>query len=165
MTLKQKYYGQQDGSTVPDVTLTGNPGTDQITLTNALYLGGIIMAMKTSSTSGRGAVIVPSDPATAAIANVVGFLLNGPGEFAGSIGPSGSGKAPILRGLPQFYVDSQAYVASPSPAYTVGCLLYCGTTSNAGLFTTVQTGTASPVGICMQIPTATDPLLGVISLI
>jgi hypothetical protein len=165
MSLKQQLYGQPDGSTAPDVTLTGNPGTDQITLTSAGYLGGVVMALKTSSTSGRGKVIVPCD-ATSMVP--FGYLINGPGEFAGSIGPSGSGKAPVLRAFPQFMVDSQAFVASPSPAYTVGGYLYCGSGSNKGLLTTVvPTGLVgvNPIGICTQVPTSQDPWLGVASLL
>jgi len=170
MSLIQMYYGQPDGSTVPDVTLTGNPGTDQITLTAAGYLGGRIMALKTSATAGRGTVIVPCDAATLI---PFGFLINGPGEFAGSIGPSGSGKAPVVRALPQFKVDSQAFVASPTAPYTVGQPLYCGTGANAGLLTAdkptagqITAGAyALPVGTCTLVPTAQTPLLGVASLL
>lgn len=164
MSLKSKYYGQQDGTTVPDVTLTGDPGTDQLTLTNAGYLGGRVMASKTSATAGRGPVIVPCDAATMI---PVGFLLNGPGEFAGSIGPSGSGKAPITRALGQFFVDSQAYVANPTAAYTVGKYLYCGTGANAGLITAdvPASGNTEPIAICTQVPTASNPWLGVESLL
>lgn len=164
MTLKQIYYGQPDGSTVPDVLLTGNPGTDQITLSAAGYLGGKVMALKTSATAGRGTVIVPCDSATAGLVPF-GFLINGPGEFAGAIGPSGSGKAPTLRGLPQFQVDSQAYAAIPTIPYAVGLLLYVGTGATAGLITTdaPTTGFKTPIGVCTQAPTATVPWLGVAS--
>ena len=164
--LRQQYYGQPDGSTVPDVTLTGNPGTDQITLTAAGYLGGRVMAVKTSATAGRGSVIVPCDAATQV---PFGYLLNGPGEFAGSIGPSGSGKAPVLRGLAQFQVDAQAYVANPTASYAVGAPLYCGTGANKGLITADQpSGTGAftnAIGTCTQVPTALNPWLGVASLL
>ncbi len=170
MSLTQMYYGQPDGSTVPDVTLTGNPGTDQITLTSAGYLGGRVMALKTSATAGRGTVIVPCDAATLV---PFGFLINGPGEFAGSIGPSGSGKAPIVRALPQFRVDSQAYVAAPVAPYVAGKPLYCGTAATAGMITAdapnatqITAGAyADPIGICTAVPTAQTPWLGVASLL
>jgi hypothetical protein len=163
MSLRQKYYGQQDGSTAPDVALTGNPGTDQITLTNAGYLGGAVMALFTSATAGRGQVIGPCDASAGQVP--FGFLINGPGEFAGSIGPSGSGKAPILRGLPQFYVDSQAYDATAT--FTVGLPVYAGGGSKKGLITaTAATGTGAytaAIGVCTQSPTTQNPWLGVAS--
>jgi hypothetical protein len=160
MSLKSVYYGQQDGSTVPDVVLTGNPGTDQQTLIAAGYLGGRVMALKLSATAGRGTVIVPCDAATMV---PFGFLLNGPGEFAGSIGPSGSGKAPITRAYPQFLVDSQAYVAVPTAAYAVGGYVYCGTGANAGLLTAdvPASGNKAPIGVITSVPTASNPWLGV----
>jgi len=165
MSLRQKYYAQPDGSTVPDVALTGNPGTDQITLTNAGYLGGVIMTLYVSSTAGRGVVIGPCDASAGDIP--FGFLLNGPGEFAGAIGPSGSGKAPVLRALAQFYVDTQAY--DTADTFTVGEYVYCGGGAQKGLFTSAAaTGTTpyvEPVGICTQAPTAQDPWLGVASLL
>jgi hypothetical protein len=49
MSLKLIYFGQNDGSTVPDVVLTGDPGTDQETLKDAGFLGGRIMALKVPS--------------------------------------------------------------------------------------------------------------------
>jgi hypothetical protein len=166
MSLKSKYYGQQDGTTVPDQILTGNPGTDQITLINAGYLGGRVMALHTSATAGRGSVIVPCDAGAGFIP--FGFLLNGPGEFAGAIGPSGSGKAPITRALGQFYVDSQAYDATAT--FVVGAPVFCGAGAKAGLLTaTALTAGAgvftAAIGIVTQIPTATEPWLGVSSLL
>ena len=168
MSIKLKYYGQNDGSTVPDVALVGDPGTDQLTLTNAGYLGGRIVALKNSATAGRGLVIVPCD---ASVAGEIpyGVLLNGPGEFAGAIGPSGSGKAPVVRALFQGYVDSQAFVANPTAPYTLGGYLYCGVGASAGLYTADKPVGANaytaPVAICTQLPTGSTPQLGVASLI
>jgi hypothetical protein len=166
MSLLLRLYGQNDGQQQPDVNLTGDPGTDQLTLTNAGYLGGKIMALKTSATAGRGVVAVPCDAATEI---PYGALLNGPGEFAGSIGPSGSHKVPIVRALFQGLVDSQAFVATPTAAYTIGGYLYCGTGASAGLYTSDKPATGStgisPVGICTALPTGTYPLLGVASLL
>ena len=46
MSLKLTYYGQNDSVNVtPAVALTGDPGTDQQTLTSAGYLGGVIVAI------------------------------------------------------------------------------------------------------------------------
>ena len=46
MSLKLTYYGQNDSvNCTPAVFLTGDPGTDQQTLTSAGYLGGVIVAI------------------------------------------------------------------------------------------------------------------------
>jgi len=169
MSLKLIYYGQNDGTTVPDVTLTGDPGVDQGVLTTAGYLGGIIVALKTSATAGRGVVIVPCDTDTMI---PYATLLNGPGEFSGAIGPSGSKKAPVVRALWQGLVDAQAYDASAT--FTVGAYVYCGHTTthaNVGKYTSAaragNSGGTAPiaVGICTHIPTAAEPYLGVASLL
>jgi len=164
MALKLIYYGQNDGSTVPDVTLTGDPGTDQPVLTAAGYVGGKIVALKTSATAGRGVVIVPCDNDSQ---NPYATLLNGPGEFAGAIGPSGSKKAPVVRALWQGIVDNQAY--DTAATFVIGAYLYCGGTShtNIGLYTdSTHAGSgAVKVGICTHIPTATEAWLGVASLL
>jgi hypothetical protein len=163
MSLKLVYYGQNDGSTVPDVTLTGDPGTDQPVLTAAGYVGGKIVALKTSATAGRGVVIVPCD-ANSQVPYAT--LLNGPGEFAGAIGPSGSKKAPVVRALWQGLVDNQAYDINAT--FVVGAYVYCGGTNhtNIGLYTSAALqGSTTPVGICTHIPTATEAWLGVASLL
>jgi hypothetical protein len=160
------YIGQHDSQQAPDVTLVGDPGTDQATLTNAGYLGGKIMALKTSATAGRGPVAVPCDAATEV---PYGALLNGPGEFAGSIGPSGSGKVPIARAFWGGFVDTQAFDPTPTAAYAVGAYLYCGTGSKAGLYTADKPANGdvgiAPVGTCTHLPTGTYPTLGVASLL
>jgi hypothetical protein len=166
--LKLTYYGQNDAleHTQPDVALTGDPGTDQPVLSAAGYLGGRIMAIKTSAVAGRGVVNVPCDADT-----MVPFavLLNGPGEFAGAIGPSGSKRAPMVRALPQFTVDSQAY--DDAATFVVGAYVYCGGTThtNIGLWTDVghagHLEGLTPSGICTHIPTASEPWLGVASLL
>ena len=58
--LKLVYYGQNDGHWGPDVTLTGDPGTDNVTLLNAGYLGGKVVSLVASATASRGVVAVPS---------------------------------------------------------------------------------------------------------
>jgi len=169
MSLKLIYYGQNDGTTVPDVTLTGDPGTDQAVLSAAGYKGGIIVALKTSATAGRGVVAVPCDADTAAAQVPYATLLNGPGEFAGAIGPAGSKKAPVVRAFWQGIVDSEAYDASAT--FVVGAYVYCGgtTSTNIGKYTSsARKGTLSgnpAVGVCTHIPTATEPWLGVASLL
>jgi hypothetical protein len=166
--LKLVYYGQNDGLFGPDVNLTGDPGTDNTTLLNAGFLGGKIMALKTSTVTARGTVLVPCDAATL---SPYGFLLNGPGEFSSAITPSGSGKMSVVRAFAGFLVDAQAYVAAPTKPYAVGQPVYCGTGANAGLLTAdaptagqITAGAyAEPVGTITVIPTASFPWLGVSS--
>lgn len=167
MSLRLTYYGQNDGTTVPDVVLTGDPGTDQATLTAAGFLGGKIVALKVPTNATGFIAIVPCDGDT-----MVPFatLLNGPGEFSGAIGPSGSKKAPVVRAMWQGNVNSEAYDAAAT--FTVGTFLYCGGTlnSNVGVYTTTANAStaskaAGPVGICTHKPTAAEPWLGVASLI
>jgi hypothetical protein len=166
MSLRLSYFGQNLGVTVPNVTLTGDPGTDQATLTAAGFLGGRIMAF-TGTYSDSQPLIAPCNAATMIPA---GALLNGPGEFAGSIGPSGSKKAPIVRAMFAGDVSTESFVASPTAAYAVGHNLYCGTGANAGLYTAdvpsgVSTGSANPVATCTHVPTASEPWLGIVSLL
>jgi len=170
MALKLTYYGQNDSQWSPDQVLTGDPGTDQQTLTSAGYLGGKIMAIGTPA--NNTAVIValfPCDADTAAANVPFGTLINGPGEFAGAIGPSGSKKAPVVRALWQGNVNSEAYDANAT--FALGGYVYCGGTthSNIGKYTSAALkGTLSgnpAVGICTHVPTTAEPWLGVASLL
>lgn len=158
MALELVYFGQNVGNTVPDVTLTGDPAKDQPALAAAGYLGGRIMALKASATAGRGTVIVPCDGATQL---PYGTLLNGPGEYATSIGPSGSKKAPVVRAFPVFKVDAEAFVAAPTTAYAEGHALYAGTGADAGKWTADKATGAVQAGICDHVPTVAEPWLGV----
>ena len=192
MALKLVYYGQNDSvNCTPDVTLTGDPSTDQATLTAAGYLGGKIMSIsKAFNLTAGTTVIVPCDASATAYtgtqyasgalatgtyiefyANPVPFatLLNGPGEFSGAIGPSGSKKAPVVRALWQGNVNSEGYDTVNTPTFVVGGLLYCGglAHNNIGQYTiTTYKGANSPVvGICTHIPSSSEAWLGVASLL
>jgi hypothetical protein len=188
MSLKLTYYGQNDSvNCTPAVFLTGDPGTDQQTLTSAGYLGGVIVAIiDSSATLTAPLAFQPSyEPAMGSIGNIVpcdtsagtygsaegnipfATLLNGPGEFAGAIGPSGSRKAPVVRALWQGNVDFQGYDANAT--FALGQLVYCGgsTHTNVGKYTSLAlkgTGTIA-VGICTHVPSASEPWLGVASLL
>jgi hypothetical protein len=202
MSLKLTYYGQNDSvNCTPAVFLTGDPGTDQQTLTSAGYLGGVIVSIISSAATlsaplafqpgyepafGSIGNIVPCD--AAASSNAYGItsstlggcvpfatLLNGPGEFAGAIGPSGSRKAPVVRALWQGNVDFQGYDSAAT--FTLGLYVYCGGTghTNIGKYTSyalspvpgtnVNNALPIPVGICTHVPSASEPWLGVASLI
>lgn len=198
MSLKLTYYGQNDSvNATPAVLLTGDPGTDQQTLTTAGYLGGIIVAL-TSTVSGYApgagySIQAANEPAFGGIGNIVpcdrlagntngnipfATLLNGPGEFAGAIGPAGSKKAPVVRALWQGNVDNQAY-AGTITNFAVGQYVYCGgsTASRQGKYVAAADAEVSDisggnpvvttvrVGICTHVPTATEPWLGVASLL
>lgn len=175
MGLKLAYYGQNDGTTVPDVTLTGDPAVDQPALLAAGYVSGRVMALKTSAVAGRGPVIVPCDASGSTSPAYVGMipygtLINGGGEYATSIGPSGSKKAPIVRAMWQGTVGSDAYKAADANSFTVGKFVYCGGGADAGLYTAaaatdVSTRYAAAIGICTKTPTTADPTLGVASLL
>lgn len=154
MALKVLYYGQNVGNTVPDVVLTGNPATDQPALASAGYLGGKIMAIKSSvNVLPLGTpVIVPCD---SSVTKPFATLINDPGEFSGSIGPSGSGKAPVVRALWFGFVDAVAF--DTTDTYTLGGYLFCGDTahSNVGKYVATKvTSTTIPVGICTSLPGA-----------
>ena len=188
MSLKLTYYGQNDSvNCTPAVFLTGDPGTDQQTLTAAGYLGGVIVAIIDSAATltaplafqpsyepAMGSIgnIVPADTSAGAYGAAEGnvpfaTLLNGPGEFAGAIGPSGSRKAPVVRALWQGNVDFQGYDSAST--FHLGQYLYCGSTShtNVGKYAdSTHTGSATTfVGICSHVPSASEPWLGVISLL
>jgi hypothetical protein len=150
--------------------LTGDPGTDQQSLTAAGYLGGKIVALKAPAVNTAvEAVIVPADTDTAAGLVPFAVLLNGPGEFAGAIGPSGSKKAPVVRALFQGNVNSESYDAAAT--FVIGKYIYCGgtTSSNIGLYTdNAHKGTLAgnpAVGIVTHVPSAAEPWLGVASLL
>jgi hypothetical protein len=164
MSLLLNYYGQNIGVTVPNVTLVGDPGVDQATLTAAGFLGGRIMALVGENANDRQPLISPCNALTQV---PYATLINGPGEFSGSIGPSGSKKAPVVRAMWDGQVTAESFVAAPTAAYTIGNHLYCGTGSNAGLWTAdvPASGNIAPTGICTHAPTASEPWLGVSSLL
>ena len=188
MSLKLTYYGQNDSvNCTPAVFLTGDPGTDQQTLTSAGYLGGVIVAIiDSTATLAAPLAFQPSyEPAFGSIGNIVpcdtggaayggsegnvpfATLINGPGEFAGAIGPSGSRKAPVVRALWQGNVDFQGYDSAAT--FLLGQYVYCGTSTtyaNTGKYTdSTHRVTGAAVGICTHVPSASEPWLGVASLL
>jgi hypothetical protein len=185
MSLKLTYYGQNDSvNCTPAIFLTGDPGTDQQSLTSAGYLGGVIVAIiDSAATLTAPLAFQPSyEPAFGSIGNIVpcdagagvaygagegnipfATLLNGPGEFAGAIGPSGSRKAPVVRALWQGNVDFQGYDSAST--FFLGQYVYCGSTANHNIGKYASQVVGSPVGICTHVPSASEPWLGVASLL
>lgn len=171
MGLKFRYQTQQVGDTVPDVVLTGDPAVDQVTLRAAGYAAGKIMSLIQSATPGRGAVIVPMDGLGANGQLAAGTLINGCGNYAESIGPSGSRKMPITRAMPVFEltndpIESACFEAAPTTAYAIGLPLYCGdgTTAPKGTWTTDMATGAKVLGIVAHVPTNSEPWLTVFQL-
>jgi hypothetical protein len=168
--LKLDYYGSNDGTTVPDVVLTGDPGTDQTTLTNAGFLGGRLMmieAVAVNQPQVAGAPVIVPYNGDQSLQPPYGALLNGPGEFAGAIGPSGSRKAPIVRALWRGSLSSESYDTTDT-GFTMGQYVYGGGTvhSNVGLYAVTNKGADSPaVGICTHVPSTQEPWLSVASLL
>lgn len=174
MNLELEYYGQNDTTCVPDLTLTGDPGTDNAALTAAGYVTGAIMAVKYNSATTGGLIVVPANGAATAISLQIpyGVLLLGAGQFSSSITPSGSGKVPVVRAFAKFKVPTTA--TKTADTFVVGKYLYAdggsvAATSGAGKWTITQ-GTAGttgaiPVGICTHAPSASEPWLGVAALV
>jgi len=101
-------------------------------------------------------------------------LLNGPGEFSGAIGPAGSKKAPVVRGLWQGNINQESYDTQAGVTFVAGDYVYCGSHSpaagsaNVGLYTDKAHTSATniiPVGICTHVPSTQEPWLGVASLL
>jgi hypothetical protein len=195
MSLKLTYYGQNDSvNCTPAIALSSDPGTDQQNLTNAGYLGGVIVALIAGSLANYAphaayTLQAANEPAFGSIGNIVpcdraygstgssggnvpfATLLNGPGEFAGAIGPSGSRKAPVVRALWQGNVDNQGCVTNDG-GYVVGQYLYCGSSelASTGKYVSSTGGYKDPsdtipVGICTHVYSTTEPWLSVASLL
>lgn len=160
--------------TSPDLKLTRDPAIDQPALRLKGYSAGRIMTQVANTDAGLGAVgtvsvIKPMDGLGASGQIPYGTLINGPGRYAESIGPSGSGKMPVTRAHPMFrlfndLVDPICYVAAPTTPYKPGGALYCGTGALAGVWTPDLPAGAIVVGICNHVPTVAEPWLGVTQL-
>ena len=178
MSLKLTYMGQNDSvNCTPNVILTGDPGTDQQTLAAAGFNGGVIVALIPPSAGvytnqpafGTIGAIYPCDADNAQDGAHASYpfatLLNNGGEFSGSIGPSGSKRAPVVRAMWQGMVDYQGYDANAT--FLLGQPLYCGgaTHTNIGLYTSsARKGTGSSiVGYCTHVPQGTEVWLGIAS--
>lgn len=190
MALKLTYLGQNDSvNCTPNVVLTGDPGTDQFTLDNAGYYGGKIVALVAPSAGvytnqpafgGIGA-ISPCDSDAAQDGAHASYpfatLLNdSANEFSGAIGASGSKRAPVVRAMWQGNVSNTSFTSGATvgiydtaATFLLGQPVYCGgaTNTNIGQYTSlILKGAHSPVvGICTHVPSATEPWLGVASLI
>jgi hypothetical protein len=174
MYLELEYYGQNDGTCVPNpfkVALTGDPGIDNAALETAGYKSGAIVSIAVGVTGVNATVVQPCDGATAVSlqGRPYGFLLLGGGQFSSSITPAGSGKTPVVRAFPKFKVPS-AMCYGTAANFGVGLLVYAAGGADAGKYTYTPDGTATnagyiPVGIVTHTPSTTEPWLGVAALI
>lgn len=165
------------GAFGPNLALTGDPAIDQPKMREAGFSGGRIATIVAASYAGApaGAVaLAPLDGASGKKA--FGAFLNGGGNYAESIGVSGSRKMSVARSRVMFdlvneVIDPPCYVANPTTPYAVGGALYagCAKTSTVGQWTadapkdSAGDAVANPevCGICLHIPTVAEPFLGV----
>ncbi len=161
----------------PNLALTGDPAIDQPAMRAAGYAGGRIATIVAATFAGHAAglaALAPLDGATTKRA--FGAFVNGGGNYAESLGVSGSRKMSVARCKVMFdvvneIVDPPAYVAAPTTPYGVGNPLYCGCTrtTTVGQWTAdapldgAGAAVADPevVGVCLHAPTVTEPFLGV----
>lgn len=171
MYLELEYYGQNDGTTVPNLTLTGDPGVDNGVLTAAGYNSGAIMSIVPGATGSNSTnlVINPLDGGLTAgqIQIPYGFLILGAGQFSSSITPAGSGKIPVVRAYPKFKAPTSQ--TKTGDTFVLGKYVYTAGSADKGKFTITAgvAGTAGsyPVGICTHVPSASEPWLGVAAVI
>ena len=164
MYLELEYYGQNDGTTIPDLTLTGDPGVDNAALTAAGYNSGALVSIKAGTTNNAAGVVVHPYDGTSSTEVPYGFLLLGAGQFSSSITPSGSGKTPVVRAFPKFKLPSSQVDA----AGTAGLGKYIYGSRTAVGQVSFQIGTnlgIAPVGIATHLVTTAEPWLGVASLL
>lgn len=162
----------------PNLFLSGDPAVDQPAMRTANFAGGRLACLVASSYAGAPAyeaALVPMDGGVAAN-RPFGVMVNGGGNYAESIGVSGSRKLSVARALVMFdaindIIDPPCYVASPVAAYTLGAPLYSGSTfqSTLGQWTSDipkdsgGTPLVAPVvcGIVLHVPSVAYPFLGV----
>ena len=167
-----------NGAFGPNVALVGDPAIDSKTLFDGGYGAGRIATLTTSTLaadSGKNKpALIPLDGASGKRA--FGAFVNGGGNYAESLGPSGSKKMSVARAKVAFDVINEtgqlaAYVAAPTKAYAIGDPLYagCAKTNTVGQWTSdapvdgAGAAVANPeiVGLTLHVPTATEAYLGV----
>lgn len=142
-------------------------------------LQGADTSARRNSCLGSLGNIVPCD--ADATGNVYGYtvngmvaygcLMNGPGEFSGTIGPSGSRKNPLTRMMWMGLVNSEAYDTQPGVDWILGGFVFCGGNqhnnislhtdfAHAGVPGGVNGSMPIPVAYCTHVPTAAEPWLG-----
>ena len=180
MYLELEYYGQNDGTCVPNCVLTGDPGVDNATLDAGGFKSGAIVSIVPSAAgyaagvtgSATNLVVGPLDGgltagSTGGVQYPYGFLILGAGQFSSSITPAGSGKTPVVRAYPKFKVPTSQ--CKLNDTFLNGKYVYAATGADKGKFT-VTAGAANssgiiPVGICTHVPSTSEPWLGVAAII
>jgi hypothetical protein len=175
MALELLYYGHNVSMFGPDVALTGDPSIDNAAVAAAGYLAGALVKLAVSSNNPDGVALVLADGNVDGAEAILGAVITEPGEFANTIGPSGSNRISVARGYWVGNLYNGAFQpASGTNLYTVGAKLYCGNGTSAGKYTSNKTVaqdgntaaiTGNPVGVVTHTPTTTEPWLGIASLI
>lgn len=172
MALELQYYGQNVSLFGPDVALTGDPSVDIAAVQAAGFNPGMLVKLGTSSNNPDGVALQLASDGEA----IFGTIITDAGEFANTIGVSGSNRISVARGLWVGNLYGSGYVAvSGTNTYAVGAKVYCGQgTANKGKYTSNTTNsqdgntaalTGPAVGIVTHTPTTTEPWLGIASLI
>jgi len=166
------------GSFGPNLFLTGDPAIDQPAMRTAGFAAGRIAFLVPSNFAGADTTQPALAPMDGGVLTSIpfGVMINGGGNYAESIGVSGSRKLSIGRVHIMFdaiidTVDPANYVASPVAPYVLGAPLYCGSTyqSSVGMWSSdvpkQSGGTANPspvvCGYCLHVPSVASPYLGV----
>lgn len=172
MALELQYYGQNVSLFGPDVALTGDPSVDISAVQTAGFIPGALVKVASSSNNPDGVALALADGNNDTI---LGAIITEPGEFANTIGVSGSNRIAVARGLFIGNLYSGAFIAaSGTNTYALGAKLYCGNGGSAGKYTSNKTIsqdsntaaiTGPAIGIVTHTPTTTEPWLGIASLI
>ena len=167
MALELLYYGHNVSMFGPDVALTGDPSIDNAAVAAAGFKAGVIVKLGASSNNPDGLALQVVDGAVAGDSGLaLGAIITEPGEFANTIGPSGSNRISVARGLWVGNLYGSGFDSSKT--YTIGEKLYPGTGAVEGCYTNSKTGLdagVTAVGLVTHVPTTTEPWLGIASLL
>jgi hypothetical protein len=123
MALELQYYGQNVSLFGPDVALTGDPSVDIAAVQAAGFNPGMLVKLGTSSNNPDGVALQLASDGEA----IFGTIITDAGEFANTIGVSGSNRISVARGLWVGNLYGSGYVAvSGTNTYAVGAKVYCG---------------------------------------
>lgn len=167
MALELLYYGHNVSMFGPDIALTGDPSIDNAAVAAAGFVAGAIVKLGASSNNPDGVALQLVDGNTVGDSFLaLGAIITEPGEFANTIGPSGSNRISIARGLWVGNLYGSGFDSAKT--YNLGELLYPGTGAQKGKYTNSKTGLdagVQAVGIVTHVPTTTEPWLGIASLL
>ena len=162
MALELQYYGQNVSLFGPDVALTGDPSVDIAAVQAAGFNPGMLVKLGTSSNNPDGVALQLASDGEA----IFGTIITDAGEFANTIGVSGSNRISVARGLWVGNLYGSGFDSAKT--YAIGEKLYPGTGAVKGCYTNSKTGLdagVKAVGLVTHVPTTTEPWLGIASLL